>query len=117
MSFEQRVEEWAALCELGVKYDVPVLCHDQFIWNLRKGDWTLTELLARVSADNPKAKIMQTHGCVEDEWTPGSRRHPGHVHGGGRAAQRVDGDRGLVREAVRGGLRSGGHRRPAHVGP
>ena len=70
VSFEQRVEEWAALCELGVKYDVPVLCHDQFVWN-RDGDWTLTQLLARVSADNPKAKIMQTHGCVEDEWTRG----------------------------------------------
>ena len=70
MSFEQRVEEWAALCELGSKYDVPVLCHDQFLWN-RDGDWTLTQLLARISADNPKAKIMQTHGCVEDEWTRG----------------------------------------------
>jgi hypothetical protein len=70
VSFEQRVEEWAALCELGVKYDVPVLCHDQFVWN-REGDWTLTQLLARVSADNPKAKIMQTHGCVENEATRG----------------------------------------------
>ena len=70
VSFEQRVEEWAALCELGIKYDVPILCHDQFVWN-RDGDWTLTQLLARVSADNPKAKIMQTHGCVEDEWTRG----------------------------------------------
>jgi hypothetical protein len=70
VSFEQRVEEWAALCELGIKYDVPVLCHDQFVWN-RDGDWTLTQLLARISADNPKAKIMQTHGCVEDEWTRG----------------------------------------------
>jgi hypothetical protein len=68
--FEQRVEEWAALCELGVKYDVPVLCHDQFLWN-REGDWTLTQLLAKVSQQNPKAKILQTHGCVEDEWTRG----------------------------------------------
>ncbi len=70
VTFEQRVDEWAALCELGIKYDVPVLCHDQFVWN-RDGDWTLTQLLARISADNPKAKIMQTHGCVEDEWTRG----------------------------------------------
>ncbi len=69
-SFEQRVEEWAALCELGIKYDVPVLCHDQFLWN-RDGDWTLTQLLAKVSEMNPKAKIVQTHGCVEDEWTRG----------------------------------------------
>ncbi len=70
VSFEERVEEWGALCELGVKYDVPVLCHDQFIFQ-RKGRWTLTELLARISVDNPKAKIVQTHGCVEDEWTRG----------------------------------------------
>jgi len=70
VSFEQRTEEWAALCELGVKYDVPVLCHDQFVWN-RDGDWTLTQLLAKVSEMNPKAKIVQTHGCVEDEWTRG----------------------------------------------
>jgi hypothetical protein len=70
VSFEQRVEEWAALCELGIKYDVPVLCHDQFVWN-RDGDWTLTQLLAKVSDMNPKATIVQTHGCVEDEWTRG----------------------------------------------
>ena len=68
--FEERVEEWAALCELATKYDVPVLCHDQFVF-LRKGEWTLTELLARISMENPNAKIMQTHGCVEDEWTRG----------------------------------------------
>jgi hypothetical protein len=70
VSFEQRVEEWSALCELAAKYDVPVLCHDQFIFQ-RKGDWTLTALLATISADNPNAKIVQTHGCVEDEWTRG----------------------------------------------
>jgi hypothetical protein len=70
VSFEQRVDEWAALCELGVKYDVPVLCHDQFVWN-REGHWTLTQLLAKVSEMNPRAKIVQTHGCVEDEWTRG----------------------------------------------
>ncbi len=70
VSFEQRVDEWAALCELASKYDVPVLCHDQFI-RQRTGDWTLTELLARISLENPKAKIVQTHGCVEDEWTRG----------------------------------------------
>jgi hypothetical protein len=58
------------LCELGIKYDVPVLCHDQFLWN-RDGGWTLTQLLAKISEMNPKAKIVQTHGCVEDEWTRG----------------------------------------------
>lgn len=66
VSFEQRVEEWAALCELGIKYDVPILCHDQFL-HPREGNWTLTQLLAKVSEENPEAKIVQTHGCVEDE--------------------------------------------------
>ncbi|MBN1460055.1 MAG: amidohydrolase family protein [Armatimonadetes bacterium] len=66
VSLEQRLDEYAALCELGVKFDVPVLCHDQFL-HPRKGNWTLTELLAKVSEMNPKAKILQTHGCVEDE--------------------------------------------------
>ncbi len=70
VSLEQRVEEYAALCELAVKYDVPVLSHDQFL-HPRDGDWTLTELLAKVSEMNPKAKILQTHGCVEDEWERG----------------------------------------------
>jgi hypothetical protein len=70
VSLEHRADEFAALCELAVKYDVPVLCHDQFVWD-REGDWTLTQLLAKVSKSNPKAKIVQTHGCVEDEWTRG----------------------------------------------
>jgi hypothetical protein len=71
VSLEERVDEWAALCELGAKYDVPVLCHDQFT-RPRKGDWTLTQLLAKISEMNPKAKILQTHGCVEDEWDRGT---------------------------------------------
>lgn len=66
VTLEQRAEEWAAICELGVKYDVPVLCHDQMLY-MREGGWTLTQLLARVSEMNPKAKIVQTHGAVEDE--------------------------------------------------
>jgi len=66
LSFEHRVEERAALCELGVKYDVPVLCHDQFI-RMREGEWKLIDLLAKVSEMNPEAKIVQTHGAVEGE--------------------------------------------------
>jgi len=64
VSFEERVDEWAAICELGVKYDVPVLCHDQFIF---ERDWKLNDMLAKISEMNPDAKIIQTHGCVEDE--------------------------------------------------
>lgn len=66
VSLERRLDEWAAICELGVKYDVPVLCHDQIL-NAREGNWTLTQLLARISEMNPKATIIQTHGAVEDE--------------------------------------------------
>jgi predicted TIM-barrel fold metal-dependent hydrolase len=66
LSFEHRVDEWAALCELGVKYDVPVLCHDQFI-RMRESEWKLIDLLAKVSEMNPEAKIVQTHGAVEGE--------------------------------------------------
>ena len=62
----ERLEEWDAVCELAVKYNVPVLCHDMFI-RLREGDWTVTELLAKVSEMNPQAKIVQCHGAVEDE--------------------------------------------------
>jgi len=66
MSFEQRVEEWAALCELGIRYDVPILCHDFFIRD-RDGEWKLADLLAQVSEMNPGAKIVLCHGNVEGE--------------------------------------------------
>lgn len=66
--FEKRVEEWAAICELGVKYDVPVLCHDQFIF---EKDWKLNDLLVKISEINPDAKIVQTHGAVEEEFRRG----------------------------------------------
>ena len=67
VSFEERVDEWAALCELGVKYDVPVYNHDGFI---RPKDWTVKDLLVKVSEMNPDAKIMHAHGGAgrnEDE--------------------------------------------------
>lgn len=63
VSFEQRVDEWAALCELGVKYDVPVLNHDGFIF---QRDWEIEDLLAKVSEMNPKAKILHCHGAVNE---------------------------------------------------
>ena len=66
VSFQRRVDEYAAICELGVKYDVPVMCHDQILFD-REGGWTQTQLLAKISEMNPKAKIIQTHGAVEEE--------------------------------------------------
>ncbi len=64
LGFEQRVDEWAALCELGIKYDVPVLCHDGFIF---QRDWKVADLLAKVSEMNPDAKILHCHGAVDGE--------------------------------------------------
>lgn len=68
VDFNKRVEEWAAICELGIKYDVPVLCHDQFIFDR---DWKLIDMLVKISEMNPEAKIIQTHGAVEDEGVRG----------------------------------------------
>jgi hypothetical protein len=69
-TLDERVDEWAALCELGVKYDVPVLCHDFFLY-AREGAWTTTQMLVKVSEMNPKAKIMLCHGHVDDEHVRG----------------------------------------------
>jgi len=66
VSLDQRVDEWAAICELGVKYDVPVLCHDFFLF-ARDGRWTTTEMLERVATENPQARIMVCHGHVDEE--------------------------------------------------
>lgn len=70
VTMEQRVDEWNAICELGVKYDVPVLCHDFFLY-AREGKWTTTEMLQKVATNNPKAKIMVCHGHVDDEFLRG----------------------------------------------
>jgi hypothetical protein len=64
LSFEQRVDEWVAICELGIKYDVPVLFHDGFIF---KRDWKSIDLIAKISEMNPEAKIMHCHGAVDEE--------------------------------------------------
>ena len=64
VSFEQRFEEWCATCELAIKYDVPVIGHDQFIF---RKDWKVIDMLAKVSEKYPAAKIIQSHGAVEDE--------------------------------------------------
>jgi predicted TIM-barrel fold metal-dependent hydrolase len=66
--FEKRYDEWCATCELAIKYDVPVLAHDQFI--IRK-DWKHYEMLAKVAQAYPQAKIVQTHGAVEEECVRG----------------------------------------------
>ena len=68
ISLEERVDQWAALCELGVKYDVPIYSHDQFFrrWMVLK------DLLVKVSEMNPDAKIIQAHGAVGVESATGT---------------------------------------------
>lgn len=68
VSFEQRFEEWAETCELAIKYDVPVIAHDQFIFTK---EWTTFDMLAKVAQAYPEAKIIQSHGCVEEECVRG----------------------------------------------
>ena len=70
VSLEERVDEWNALCELGVKYDVPVYNHDFFIF---QKDWTVKELLTKVSGNNPDAKIILAHGTPEGPGEDGIR--------------------------------------------
>ena len=118
VGFNQRVEEFCALCELGVKYDVPVLCHDQFIpFNLREGNWKLADLLAKVSQINPNAKIVQTHGAVEDE----PQRGMDAIRDMYTIVATLDNvymeTGGWCEKAVRDRLRRGHNGQPSDVGP
>jgi hypothetical protein len=49
VGFDQRVDEWAAICELGIKYDVPVLFHDGFIF---ERDWRTVDLIQKFSGNS-----------------------------------------------------------------
>ncbi|MHA2940300.1 amidohydrolase family protein [Vibrio sp. RC27] len=64
VSFEKRFEEWCAIAELAIKYDVPVINHDQFI---HFKDWKNVDMLRKVAETFPTLKLIQSHGCVEDE--------------------------------------------------
>jgi hypothetical protein len=64
ISFDERVDEWSALCELAIKYDVPLLNHDGFIFDK---PWEMIDLLEKMSGMYPDAKIIHCHGCVDDE--------------------------------------------------
>ena len=61
VSFEKRLDEWNALCELVIKYDVPLYCHDGFI-RQKEGNWTVKDLLIKVCEANPDAKVVLAHG-------------------------------------------------------
>jgi len=53
---EERRDEFNQLCDLAVRYDVPLHFHE-FI---AMSQWL--DLLQKVAADNPKAKILLNHG-------------------------------------------------------
>ncbi len=59
-SFEERREQYKAICDLGVKYDVPVHYHDHML-HFTCG-WDTIDLLEKICLDNPKAKILFNHG-------------------------------------------------------
>ena len=67
-SFEQRREEYKGICELGVKYDVPVHYHDHMLHG--RVDWDVIKMLETICNDNPKAKILFNHG-YKDPFTDG----------------------------------------------
>ena len=68
VSFEQRVDEWAALCELASS---TTCLFSVTISSSERRELDPDPATGKVSEMNPKAKIVQTHGCVEDEWERG----------------------------------------------
>ena len=66
--FQQRLEEWGAICDLAVKYDVPVHFHE-FIMFMRLGKtlWHHIDMLEAVARNNPKAKIIFNHGYKDPD--------------------------------------------------
>lgn len=67
-SLEERREQWKAICELGVKYDVPIHFHEHILL-MRQNvqNWNYLELLEKVCLDNPKAKIVLNHGYKDPD--------------------------------------------------
>jgi hypothetical protein len=66
--FDQRVEEWDALCALAIKYDVPVHFHEYIMfYRLPKTLWSHIALLETVAARHPKAKIVFNHGYKDPD--------------------------------------------------
>lgn len=64
VSFETRFAEWCEIAEMAIKYDVPVINHDQFIF---RKEWKNIDMLRKVAETYPDLKLIQSHGAVEDE--------------------------------------------------
>ena len=66
--FEQRVEEWDAICELAEKYDVPVHFHEYIMfYRLPKTLWWHIDMLEAVASRHPKTKIVFNHGYKDPD--------------------------------------------------
>lgn len=68
IDFDRRFDEWCTLAEVAIKYDVPVIAHEQFIF-MKK--WKNVDMLRKVAETYPELKLIQSHGAVEDEPTRG----------------------------------------------
>jgi Tat protein secretion system quality control protein TatD with DNase activity len=68
--FEQRADEFNQLCDLAVRYDVPLHFHEHIAFlplPEEEWPWHWFDLLQKVANDNPKAKILLNHGYSGEE--------------------------------------------------
>ncbi len=66
--FQQRVEEWDAICDLADKYDVPVHFHEYIMFKrLPKELWSHVDLLETVADRHPRTKIVFNHGYKDPD--------------------------------------------------
>ena len=71
-SFQERREQYKAMCDLAVQYDVPVHFHDHMLHGTltnpkSRVQWDYHELLKTVCLENPKAKILFNHGYKDPD--------------------------------------------------
>ena len=71
-SFEERREQYKAICELGVKYDVPVHFHDHMLDGSLSNPnspvrWSYHDLIRVICEDNPKVKLLFNHGYKDPD--------------------------------------------------
>ncbi len=66
--WDQRLEEWDAMCELAEKYDVPIHFHEYIMfYRLPKTLWDHIEMLDAVASRHPKTKIVFNHGYKDPD--------------------------------------------------
>ncbi len=66
--WNQRVEEWDAMCELAEKYDVPIHFHEYIMfYRLPKTLWDHIDMLDTVASRHPNTKIVFNHGYKDPD--------------------------------------------------